>query len=53
MSGSTGASGSLVSTGQYWYVPVTVKLAQASAVVKEFRADGAGIVTISPLLGWT
>jgi hypothetical protein len=45
MSGSTGASRSLVSTGQYWYVPVPVKLAQAPAVVKAFKPDGAVIVT--------
>jgi hypothetical protein len=45
MSGSTGAYRRLVSTGQYWYVPVPVKLAQAPPVVKEFEADGAVIVT--------
>jgi aldehyde dehydrogenase (NAD+) len=46
MSGSTGAFRTLVSTGQYWYVPVPVKLAQAPPVVKEFDADGAVIVTL-------
>jgi hypothetical protein len=48
MSGWTGACRPLVSTGQYWYVPVPVKLAQAPAVVKEFGADGAMIVTFEP-----
>jgi len=48
MSGWTGAYRPLVSTGQYWYVPVPVKLAQAPAVVKEFGADGAVIVTFDP-----